>query len=485
MLMRSDRILTRRSVLAGGAAAALVAAMPARAAGAAGGIGALIEAAQLGGQVGIAVADVRTGKILETVGGRDPMPPASVAKAVTTLYVLAHLGGDFRFRTRLIASAPIGAGGVIGGDLVLAGGGDPTLSTDALGDMAAELSRAGVAGVAGRYMVWGGALPYTAEIDRDQPVHVGYNPAVSGLNLNFNRVHFAWKRVGSGYELGMDARGERFLPRAYTTRIEIAQRDLPIYTYSGAEPVEHWTVSARALNQQGSRWLPVRRPDLYAGDVFQTLARAQGVPLPNPVAGPSPGAGAVIVERSSAALRPLLTEMMRFSTNITAEAIGMTASARRGPLASHPASGAAMSAWLRDKVGAASARFVDHSGLGGASRISAEDMVGALVRLGPAAGLRGLMKDYSFRDEAGKPLPGHPIKVDAKTGTLNFVSALAGYMTAPSGRELAFAIFTGDVARRDAIPMAARERPEGGKAWAKRARRLQQQVIELWATAYA
>ena len=68
----------------------------------------------------------------------------------------------------------------------------------------------------------------------------------------------------------------------------------------------------------------------------------------------------------------------------------------------------------------------------------------------------------------------------AKTGTLNFVSSLAGFVTVPGGRDLAFAIFTADTARRDAIPPAERERPPGSKSWARRSRRLQKQLIREW-----
>ncbi|MFZ1725155.1 MAG: D-alanyl-D-alanine carboxypeptidase, partial [Albidovulum sp.] len=118
------------------------------------------------------------------------------------------------------------------------------------------------------------------------------------------------------------------------------------------------------------------------------------------------------------------------------------------------------------------------------SRISAADMVRALVRLGPDAGMRGLMKDYSFRDEAGRKVKGQDVRVSAKTGTLNFVSALAGYITTADGRELVFATFTGDVARRDAIPESQMERPDGSKAWVARSRRLQQELIERWAAVY-
>jgi len=39
-----------------------------------------------------------------------------------------------------------------------------------------------------------------------------------------------------------------------------------------------------------------------------------------------------------------------------------------------------------------------------------------------------------MRDAKGKKQPGHPVRVVAKTGTLNFTSALAGYILPPGGR---------------------------------------------------
>src|SRR5690606_10063502 len=120
--------------------------------------------------------------------------------------------------------------------------------------------------------------------------------------------------------------------------------------------------------------------------------------------------------------------------------------------ASHAASAREMTAWLRRKAGTSSARLADHSGLGGGSRISPADMVSTLVRLGRRAGLRGLLKGVPLTDESGKTAL--PVDVVAKTGTLNFISTLAGYASVAPGRELAFAIFTGDVARRDALSPA-------------------------------
>ncbi|MCW3784257.1 D-alanyl-D-alanine carboxypeptidase/D-alanyl-D-alanine endopeptidase [Defluviimonas salinarum] len=443
----------------------------------------LIAAARLTGDVGYVVADAATGEVLEARGGDRPMPPASTAKVITSLYALAHLGAAHRFTTRLIATGPV-SGGRVEGDLVLAGGGDPELSTDDLGDMVAALAAAGVREVSGRFLVWGGALPYLEAIDVSQPDWLGYNPAVSGLNLNFNRVNFVWKREGSGYNVGMDARAARFAPEVHSATVKVADRSGPIYTYQNGGSVEEWTVARAALGKEGSRWLPVRRPDLYAGDVFHTLARAQGVALAEPEVATAMPTGTVVAQRESRELVTILRDMMKYSTNMTAEAVGMAASLRRGA-SSHVASGREMAAWLGAEAGTTTARFADHSGLAGASRISAADMVQVLVRLGRGAGIQGLMKPVKFKDSKGRRVANPPVKAVAKTGTLNFVSTLAGYVTAPGERELAFAIFTGDIARRDAVPEAQRERPEGSRAWIGRSRRLQQDLIERWAAVYS
>src|SRR6056297_2702232 len=52
----------------------------------------LIARADLGGRIGFAVADARTGEMLEVLNPLRPMPPASVAKAMTCAYALDGLG---------------------------------------------------------------------------------------------------------------------------------------------------------------------------------------------------------------------------------------------------------------------------------------------------------------------------------------------------------------------------------------------------------
>ncbi len=438
----------------------------------------LVADAGFSGDVVFALADLKSGALLATRGADLPVPPASTAKAITSLYALQHLGRDHHFPTRLLATGPVRAGR-IEGDLILEGGADPTLTTDHLGDMAGALAQAGVRSVGGRFLVWAGALPYLAAIDPGQPDWLGYNPAVGGLNLNFNRVNFIWEKAGNGWQVGFDARAERFAPTVSMAHIEVVDRDLPVYTYAQAGRTEDWTVSKAALNKSGSRWLPVRRPDLYAGDVFQTLARAQGIDLPRPeVLGRVPR-GQVLVEHRSDGLPELLRLMMKYSTNMSAEAVGMAASAKIG-VTSHLGSAQAMAGWLSVAIGRGDARFVDHSGLGGASRVTAAGMVAALGKLGPQAGLPELMKDVKFKARDDLGLGRAPQRVVAKTGTLNFVSGLAGFLTTAAGEERVFAIYAADVARRDAVPPDQREKPAGLNGWLKRARRLQLQLLASW-----
>ena len=450
----------------GGAAAAA----PAVARNAAASPETLIEAARLGGRVTYAVYDRASGTLLEGREPDAPQPPASVAKAVTAMFALDRLGTAHRFATRVIATGPV-QGGQVQGDLILAGGGDPTLTTDQLGDLAAALRAKGVRGVTGRFLTDAGALPSLARIDDGQPDHVGYNPAISGLNLNFNRVHFEWRRGKSGWQLGMDARGERFVPAVRMARARIVEREAPLFTYDRADGVERWTVASGSLGKGGSRWLPVRQPETYAAEVFQTLCAAQGITLPDPRPARSGSAGGtVLAQVASDPLTEVVRDMLRHSTNITAECVGLTASGAGGL----EASARRMTDWLRATHGVES-RFVDHSGLGAASRISAAAMAGALRR---SPWLADLMRPFPTRDKS----KGQGPQVLAKTGTLNFVSGLAGFVGSP--RPLVFAIFAADTARRDRLSGPERERPAGGPEWTRRARTLQGQLIERWAGLY-
>ena len=443
----------------------------------------ILRSAKLSGRVCYAVADAGSGTWLECGNENVGTPPASVTKAVTALYALDVLGPDHRFDTQLAATGGI-KDAVVQGDLVLIGGGDPTLDTDRLAEMAAALKAAGITGVKGGFKVYQGALPVLDRIDPAQPDQVGYNPGVSGIALNYNRVHFEWKRSDGNYAVTMDGRSEKYRPDVTFAAMRIEDRAAPVYTYHDQNGRDQWTVARGALGGSGARWLPVRKPALYAGEVFATLAGAQGIRLPKPeVIADLPEADTVIVQQS-APLRAILHDMLKYSTNLTAEMVGLSATrARLGAVSDLASSAAEMNRWAAATLGMQGPGLVDHSGLGDNSTLTVVDMARALLSVRDRE-FRSILKPFGFRDAKGRPVKDQAIQVDAKTGTLNFVSTLAGYITTQEGRELVFAIFTADPQERLEITRAERESPPGAQAWNQRAKRVQQALIERWDALY-
>lgn len=436
------------------------------------GVDELIAKADLDAAIAFVALDAASGAVLAARGADLAFAPASTLKSVTALYAQATLGADYRFSTRVIRAGDL---------LVLAGGGDPELDSDGLAELAkavAEAEKASGRPAPARFAVWGGALPRIAEISPGQAVHLTYNPSISGMILNFNRVHLGWRRGEGGYALTLEARGRKQSPRAYTVAAGVADRTQPLFTYDGTGDKESWTIARQAMGKAGSRWLPVRKPELYAGDAFQTLCRAQGLVLPAPEVIADLPAGEEIASRPSRPLRAILRDMMEYSNNLTAEIVGLAASGRPDLVQS----GAAMTDWLRAQGVTGEYSFRDHSGLSPATRITARMMAETMAGPGRRQDLRGLMKRIPLRDAKGKARKDSSILVDAKTGTLNFVSNLAGYAEDgggnAQGRQLVFAVLTADEARRAANE--GRELPDGVIGWTRRSKALQQGLIENW-----
>lgn len=423
----------------------------------------LIARSGLPGEVGFALADAATGSLIEASAPAGAVPPASTMKAITALYALDRLGADHRFRTRILRAGDM---------LVLAGGGDPLLDSDALARLADELVASGQASPP-RFAVWGGALPRLAELAPQQDDHLAYNPSVSGMILNFNRVHMGWRRNGDGWNISLEARAARQSPRAYTVTATAAAQ-APLFVYSEGR-TEHWTVSRAALGASGSRWLPVRRPELYAGDVFQTLCRARGLVLPGPEVIEHLPQAEELAGLDSPPLTQILRGMLEHSTNLTAEVVGLHASGAPDLAAS----AAAMAAWLHDKGQGQGFVLADHSGLSSDSRVTPRGMARLLAMAGPD--LIGLL----VADPLARDLPRLPRQpqVRAKTGTLNFVSNLAGYIDSGRGDRLAFALLCQDAPRHAAS--RGRELPEGVITWTRQAKSLQHALLANWSARFA
>ncbi|MFD1796207.1 D-alanyl-D-alanine carboxypeptidase/D-alanyl-D-alanine-endopeptidase [Paracoccus aurantiacus] len=424
----------------------------------------LIADARLQAEVDYAVFST-DGALLEGRGADRMVAPASTLKVLTSLYALDRLGASKRFATRVMRS---------GDTLILAGGGDPVLDTDALAELAKRLVASG-ATPPSRFAVWGGALPAIHEISPEQADYLAYNPSVSGIALNFNRVHLGWQAGGGN--LSLQARALKNSPVAYTIQVvKVAGGPLFVWREEGAREV--WQVNGNAIRRAGSRWLPVRRPELYAADVFQTLCRANGLPLPAPQPIDAlPGDAQELARVESPTLDLILRDMMEYSTNLTAEMVGLHASGARDLAGSAKA----MQDWAEGS-GIEGLELHDHSGMSPANRVTARAMAQVLATLGQKSDLHALMKHVPLQAGKGERAD-QRLRLDAKTGTLNFVSNLAGYGDIPGEGKVIFAIYISDMARREATE--GQELPAGVVTWTNRAKLLQQRLVESWIARYA
>ncbi|MEM0945276.1 MAG: D-alanyl-D-alanine carboxypeptidase, partial [Pseudomonadota bacterium] len=296
------------------------------------------------------------------------------------------------------------------------------------------------------------------------------------LNLNFNRVRLRWGPQG----IETLAWAARLRPQTANISVRPGLPGAPLFSHRFEGPAERWEMAPTALRRKGERWLPVKAPELYAGHTFQGLARTYGLALPAPLAAEVMG-GEVIARVESRPLSAILRDMLRYSTNITAEAVGAAASAEPDLARSS----GAMNAWAAGVAGFAPGdpgfRLANHSGLTTQSRLSPLRIVELLTALARRPGtphprLPGIAASYlKAHNVAAKdvPLDYDRLEVVAKTGTMNFIRGLAGYVATPGGRRLAFAIFSNDLSRRTT--------GEGlNRRWMGRARGFERALIRNW-----
>lgn len=439
---------------------------------------------------GWALMDLSTGEIVDAEFADHPFAPASVAKLPTAAFALDALGPDYQFRTRVLTTAPL-KDGLIAGDIYLQGGGNPELDTDRLFSLAERLSELGVKSVEGRFLVDGSALPQLPAIDESQAEDSSYNPSISGLNLNFNRVHVKWDARRGREELSVVAEATRRSPQVEGVQVALAEApDAPVFSLREEGGREIWSMAKWAFKGRAARWLPVKRPEPYAGEVFRTLAAELGISVAHPEIGEVPITATVLAEHASRPLARILREMMRYSTNLTAEVVGISATRASGiDAVTLSDSARVMNTWAAAIAGFPvddpGFRFVNHSGLTTESRVTPRRMVELLAALSRRESVEPVrtgsidapialyMRPYNVAAKSVE-LDYEKLDVRAKTGTMSYIRGLAGYFSTPSDRRFAFAIFANDLDRRS----GGAERVN--RSWMARAKNFERALIRKW-----
>ena len=203
-----------------------------------------------------------------------------------------------RARARTTASAPRSAppgrsrAGVLQGDLVLAGGGDPVLDTDALGGLVRRAARA-----AGSARSRGGSWSPTGRCRRwrrstaASRTDAAYNPTISGMNLNFNRVFLAWAPGRQGRRWRSARPAARFEVPVGGIRAELVDGGAAAAPLRGrARGLE--PAAGRASAAGAASGCRCAAPGAYAGEVFRAAGGAAGLALPEAeVVAAAPGGG--------------------------------------------------------------------------------------------------------------------------------------------------------------------------------------------------
>ena len=445
---------------------------------------ALMEAAGFApGDVGYLVVDLADGRVVAAHNADTLFVPASVTKIASIAPALAILGADHRFVTTVEASGEI-ADGVLTGSLVLKGGGNPFLSGDDLRDLARALATSGLKRVDGPFLYDASALVDVPLINPMQPEAAGYNPGVSALSLNFNRVRLDWLKSKSGPSATASAVSESLTLPVESIGLAFAGEALAgPFIRAGTPAEDRWLLSAD-LADKGDAWLPVADPARITAEVFRTLAAAEGIALPEPAPGTAPDGARALVRNESPPLAEIASAVLRYSNNLSAELVGLAASHKlTGRKLSLSDSATALAAWWQLRIpGADWTGFTleNHSGLSSQSRVTPRQMV---IMLEAVADMLG---GVDFHDLL-RPISWKGVKGSArvKTGTMSYARGLAGYIDTATGRRLAFAIFFNDTEKRAALDArfdpVVREIDPASRPWRDRALRLEEKLTSGWA----
>jgi D-alanyl-D-alanine carboxypeptidase/D-alanyl-D-alanine-endopeptidase (penicillin-binding protein 4) len=408
-----------------------------------------------GGSVGVSVIDVGTGAVIAASSEHTPQNPASNAKLATAAAAIRLLGPQHRFLTGLYGKI----NGESVDELVIRGDGDPSLATRDLWAMATELRAAGVRRVRSILVdqAWFDDAYVPPAFEQQPAEWAPFRAPIAAVSINENTVLFQIRATKDGADATVDVDPPGFVD--LTGTVGTSKKDDPEKVILGLEAKgARLTGKLGGTLPQGSRLLRVAKrvddPRLLAGYALRAVLKQLGVDVPADVKAGGSKQKALLVAHRSEELAQLAFALGKDSDNFYAEmlfkAIGAHA---KGQPATAEAAAAAVTAYLAG-AGAMEPGVVvkNGSGLFDANRVTASSTTSLLreayrdPRVGPdflaqlsIGGVdgttHGRFKDWS---------KSRAIRV--KTGTLDAVAALSGYVLAPPGRApLAFSLLVNGI----------------------------------------
>ena len=430
-------------------------------------------------RVAVQVVSLDDGSVVYARNADELLNPASNVKLFTTATALVRLGPDFRFETEFLVDDPAnprrrkGQGpGDIQGNLYVRGKGDPSINSQRLWQIANELYYAGLRSVSGDLVLddsWFDGERVGPGFDQEDSDRA-YMAPTGAVSLNWNAIgaHVSpGDAVGEPGRIDLDPPSEFFVVenRVRTTRARSLRRlwvssvpmgDKQKIVVSGRMPLGSSPVGV---------WRKIDEPSLYFGHTLKHYLALRGVRVRGKIVRRAipEGARAFMLHQSDT-LDLVLKRVNKSSSNFMAEQLVKTLGAQVvGAPGTWPKGIAAIEEFLAAEVGIPLGTFVmkNGSGLNDTNRFSSAQVCRLLRHmwrrfplapeylssLGIAAKDGTLHYRMEGTDAAGR--------LRAKTGTLENVSALSGYVQSVAGERFAFSIMVNDFPSRTSPIVAA------------------------------
>ncbi len=418
---------------------------------------------------GMEVIDTADNQVLVSLNPDRPFTPASVLKVLTTSAALEKLGPDFRFRTGVYTNGSLLPDGTLAGDLYLVGRGDPNLTETpedpsakpAIRELAEKLAALGVRRVDGNVIGDDSYFdPATAGKGwTAQDLRSVYGSPICALSINNNVVWISvWPaKAKQLVKVGMEPRTSYYRIRNLgVTGARKARRTAGVRLVRGTRTI---VVSGVLPEGQSiNRYVLMERPAEVAAAILKDELQRNGIVVSGQLgvlhSGDMPPAVhrslTLLVERESPPLIGELEVINKQSQNLHAEMLLRTLGAEFAGEGTEEAGLQVVRNFLVEAgIEDQQVNLGDGCGLSRENLVTPRFQTSLLKYIstrpyfGPFLGTLAVSgTDGTLRNRmTAEPMRG---VIFAKTGTLNGVSALSGYMTTKSGRQLIFSIFAND-----------------------------------------
>ncbi len=394
-------------------------------------------------ELSYAFYDLETKQLVAQKNLTKKLTPASAFKIMTAYAALEILGYQQRFNTVLYYKGRL-KNNVLRGDLIISGRGDPSLDYTDLYNIALQIRALGIEKITGNILYHDRFFPSASQINRMQPTAT-YNPGYAALTL---------RRSSFAVEYDEEDKKLNVIPAAKHLQVQRSKYN------RGAKYRGHgrWLIGK---NQERLR-LPIRNNALYVTTLFKSLLEKSGISITGKIYELQNLSGVnELLTYEGRQLLDIIRDNLQFSQNLVSELLLLHIASRlECEVTSLSSSAACLKDWYQDEfpeLDWTNLEWYNGSGLAVNTKLTAEHIITVLnafqrknygkhypQTLLPASGVSGTLHNR-FKEI--------PLQIWAKTGTMHFVSALAGYMIA-EGKNYSFVILANDLENRAALDKA-------------------------------